>query len=192
MIKRYHVLPGIYKNMCVWSDHFVGGSPSTLHYVNNKDRALILKLEVETAAESTLQARYKSTGDAGLFKGKLNREKIARLSNMWGKRKIFYICGWTAIGPIIVGNFLINQLLSTLIPSAFEKLTEMVIEQLRSAPTQGRKVREVIGSTLSNRWRGMALIWKNRLTSLDVLRGITQSVGVVSPERCTKLHNQRS
>ena len=48
--------------MCVCSDHFVGGSPSTLHDVNNQDRASSLKLDVETVCESTQQARYKSTG----------------------------------------------------------------------------------------------------------------------------------
>ena len=60
MIRRSDVVPGIYKSMCVCSDHFVGGSPSTLQDVNNQDSAPSLKLEDETVAESTLQAKYKS------------------------------------------------------------------------------------------------------------------------------------
>ena len=58
-IKRFNVVPGMYKNMRVCSDHFVGGSPSTLHDVNNQDWAPSLKLVFETVAESTLQARSK-------------------------------------------------------------------------------------------------------------------------------------
>ena len=63
------MVPGIYKNMCLCSDHFVGGTPSTLHNVNNQDRAPSLKLEVETVAESTPQARYKSRGGCRIVKG---------------------------------------------------------------------------------------------------------------------------
>ena len=78
MIKRSEVVPGIYKNMCVCSDHFVGGSPSTLHDVNNQDRAPSLKLEVETVGESTLQARYKNKSGRRILKAGLKTKRIAR------------------------------------------------------------------------------------------------------------------
>ena len=62
MIQKPELVLGIYKNMCVCSDHFLGGSPSTLNDVNNQNRAPNLKLEVETVGESTLQERYNSKG----------------------------------------------------------------------------------------------------------------------------------
>ena len=49
----------MHKNMPVCSDYVVGGSPSTLHDVNNQDLAPSLRLVFETVAESTLQARSK-------------------------------------------------------------------------------------------------------------------------------------
>ena len=47
-IKRTDVVPGMYNNMRVCSDYFVGGSPSTLHDVNYQDWAPSLKLVFET------------------------------------------------------------------------------------------------------------------------------------------------
>ena len=58
-IKRSDVVPGMYKDMRVCSDHFVSGTPSTLHDVNNQDWAPSLKLVFETVAKSTLQAKSK-------------------------------------------------------------------------------------------------------------------------------------
>ena len=46
----------MYKSMRVCSDYLVGGSPSTLHDVNNQEWAPSV---FETIAESTLQARSK-------------------------------------------------------------------------------------------------------------------------------------
>ena len=88
MIKRSDVVPGIYKSMCVCSDHFVGGSPSTctLHDVNNQDSAPSLKLEVETVAKSTLQARYKSRGGCRIVERKTKYKKNLarkRVRNFW-------------------------------------------------------------------------------------------------------------